>query len=153
MDKIILNDERVENNPVDESDEERHCGCAGLKAPGEGVKRREGVGKTGAGSESPSQHDPSIDEIMEGEKANTCRPGGVRFTSEGSPTLVCHVYKPFHPQCVQGGDEVESDPRGHEERQADPVDDVPGGGDAVSVPLAAVEKGNIGVDQPEFLLK
>ena len=69
------------------------------------------------------------------------------------PTLVCHVYEPLDPQCVQGGDEVQGDPRGHEERQADPVDDVPGGGHAVPVPLAAVEKGNIRVDQPEFLLK
>ena len=73
--------------------------------------------------------------------------------SVSASTLVCHVYEPLHPQRVQGGDKVKSDPRGHEERHADPVDDVPGGGDAVSVPLAAVEKGNIGVDQPEFLLK
>ena len=75
LDEIILQDEWVQKNPVDESDEESHGGCAGLKAPGKGVKRREGVGKTGAGPESPSQHDPSIDEIMEGEETNTCRPG------------------------------------------------------------------------------
>ena len=48
---------------------------------------------------------------------------------------------------------MKSDPRGHEERHADPVDDVPGAGHALSIPLAAMEKGNIGVDQPEFILK
>ena len=89
MDKIILNDERVENNPVDESDKERHRGGAGLKAPGKGVKRREGVGETGAGPESPSQHDPSIDEIMEGQKSNACSPrcSAVRTVGPGQPPL------------------------------------------------------------------
>ena len=64
MDEIVLKDEGVKNNPVDESDEESHGGSAGLEAPGEGVKRRKGVWKAGAGPESPSQHNPGIDEIM-----------------------------------------------------------------------------------------
>lgn len=68
-------------------------------------------------------------------------------------TLVCHVDEPLHTQRVQGGDEVESDPSGHEERQAYPVDCVPGAGHSCSVPLAAVEQGNIRVNQPEFILK
>ena len=68
-------------------------------------------------------------------------------------TLVCHVDEPLDTQRVQGGDEVESDPRGHEERQTDPVYRVPGGGYALAVPLTAVEQRDIRVNQPEFILK
>ena len=69
------------------------------------------------------------------------------------PTLVCHVDEPLDTQRVQGGDEVESDPRGHEERQTDPVYRVPRGGHALTVPLTAVEQGDVRVNQPEFILK
>ena len=73
MDKIVLNDERVKNNPVDEGYEESHGGCTGLETPGEGVKSRESVREARAGPESPPQHDTGIDEIVEGEKSNSCR--------------------------------------------------------------------------------
>ena len=69
------------------------------------------------------------------------------------PTLVCHVDEPLDAERVQGGGEVESDSGGHEERQTDPVDRVPGAGHSRLVPLTAVEQGNIRVHQPEFILK
>ena len=69
------------------------------------------------------------------------------------PTLVCHVDEPLDAQRVQGGGEVESDSRGHEEGQTDPVDRVPGAAHPRPVPLTAVEQGNIRVHQPEFILK
>ena len=91
---------------------------------------------------------------MEGEETNTSPVQSVQSVfSVHLLTLVCHVYEPLQPQCVQGGDEVQGDPGGHEERQADPVDDVPGGGEALSVPLTAVEQRDIRVNQPEFILK
>ena len=73
LDKIILHDKWVKNNPVDEGYEESHRGCAGLKAPGKWVESRESVWDAGAGPQSAAQHDPGINEIMEGEQSNTCR--------------------------------------------------------------------------------
>ena len=73
LDKIILHDKWVKNNPVDEGYEESHRGCAGLKAPGKWVESRESVWEAGARPQSAAQHDPGINEIMEGEQSNTCR--------------------------------------------------------------------------------
>ena len=62
-------------------------------------------------------------------------------------TLICHVNKPLDAQRVEGGDEVEGDPSGHEQCEDDSVDHVPGAGAVLVIPLTSVEQIRILMDK------